>query len=322
MVIHSRWPLAAVALVLLCLIAAPARAAYPEKPVTCMVGFAVGGGTDQVARFLADLMSKDLGQRFVVTNIPGASAAHSVNRTVEGKPDGYTIMLITSNVSVLKALGITQYTYKDMRQIAGVNYDSPGLMVHKDSPYKTLEDFIADAKARPGKINIGVGVPGGMWHLALMRFVKRSGIEVNVVPNTTGGGNVNIRLLGRHVDAAFIPPNEAIAQMRNGDFRMLAITSEKRMAAFPDSPTFKERGIDAVVAAYRGFHMPKGTPDAIVKVLEESIKKAVNSDEYKEFMSSTFSNSIYMTGAEFTKYLEWELADYTKLVEEAGLKKD
>ncbi len=300
----------------------PARAAYPEdKPVNVLVGFGAGGGNDQVARYFCEMLTKELKQRFYVTNIPGASGGISVNQVVEAKPDGYTLMMIHANISLLKAIGNSPYTYKDMRVLGCVNFDAPGIMVKSDSPYKNLQDFINDAKARPGKINLGVGVPGGIWHLALLNFVNKAGIKVNVVPNTTGGAGVNMRLLGGHIEAAFLSPNENISQMKNKDFRILAFSAPKRLEGFPDVPTFKELGIDSDAFAMRGFYAPKDTPEDVVKILETAIKKVAETQAYKDFNKNTYTNYIYMSGADFAKYLEKELVEYTKIVEDAGMLK-
>lgn len=302
--------------------ALPSQAAYPEKPVTAIVGFGAGGGTDQVCRFLCGMVEKDLKQSFVVSNLPGASGARSIGEVLKAKGDGYTLLFMTSNLSTLKATGHTKHTYKDLKQIVAVNFDSPALIVRTDSPYKTLEDFIAAAKEKPGRINIGTGAPGGLWHVGILAFEKAAGIKLNSIPTTSGGAGAAVRLMGGHVEAIFNPPNEAIAQLKSGEFRVLATTSSEKLAAFPDVPTFKSKGMDVLIASYRGFHVPPSTPDEVVKVLEEAFAKAAKSEEYKNFMNTTFSNATFMNAADYTKYLEWELPEYTKLIELAGLKKN
>lgn len=299
-----------------------AQADYPKKPITILVGFSAGGGTDQVGRFLCGIMEKDLGQPCVVSNIPGASGARSLMEITKAKPDGYTVLFITSNISTLKATGHSPLTYKDIKQIVAVNFDSPALIVRSDAPYKTLEEFVTAAKASPGKINIGTGAPGGLWHLGILAFEQAAGIKLNIIPNTAGGAGAAVRLMGKHVDAIFNPPNEAIAQLKSGEFKLLASTSEKRVASFPDVPTFKEKNMNVRIASYRGFHVPQDTPDEIVAILAKAIEKAANSEEYHEFMKSTFSNAIYMNTEDYIRYLERELPEYTKLVERAGLKKN
>ena len=300
----------------------PAQAAYPEKPVTTLVGFAAGGGTDQVARFLCGMVEKDLKQPFLVSNLPGASGARSITETVKAKPDGYTLLFMTSNLSTLQATGQTKLTYKDLKQVVAVNFDSPALIVRSDSPYKTLEDFIEAAKKAPGKLNIGTGAPGGLWHVGILAFEKAAGIKLNAIPASSGGAAAAVSLMGGHVEAIFNPPNEAIAQLKTGEFRVLATTSAEPLASFPDVPTFKSKGLDVIIASYRGYHVPKDTPDEVVKVLEAAFSKAVNSEEYRQFMQNTYSNATYMDHEAFTKYLSWELPEYTKLIEMAGLKRN
>ena len=300
---------------------APAQAIdYPAKPITVYVGFAPGGGTDQVARFLCGMIEQKLGQPVVVSNIPGASGARSIKDTVRARPDGYTVLFMTSNLSTLQATGHSPYTYKDLKQIAGVNFDAPALIVRTDSPWKTLEDFTAAAKASPKKINVGSGTPGGLWHLSILALEHAAEIKVNTVPSTSGGAAAAIRLMGKHLHAIIVPPNEALAQLKSGEFRMLAIMTEDRIANFPDVPTFKEKGLDLVIASHRGFHAPTNTPDDIVQKLAGLLQEAVASPQYAEFMTQTFSNALFEGPEEFTKYLEWELPAYTELVEKAGLK--
>lgn len=299
---------------------APAQAVdYPAKPITVYVGFAPGGGTDQVARFLCGMIEQKLGQPVVVSNIPGKRRAQH-----QGYRQGQTGRLYSAvhDLQPVHAAGNghSPYTYKDLKQIAGVNFDAPALIVRTDSPWKTLEDFTAAAKASPKKINVGSGTPGGLWHLSILALEHAAEIKVNTVPSTSGGAAAAIRLMGKHLDAIIVPPNEALAQLKSGEFRMLAIMTEDRIANFPDVPTFKEKGLDLVIASHRGFHAPKNTPDDIVQKLAGLLQEAVASPQYAEFMTQTFSNALFEGPEEFTKYLEWELPAYTELVEKAGLK--
>lgn len=296
-----------------------AQAAYPEKPITVLVGFAAGGGTDQVARFVCGMIEKDLHQPVVISNVPGASGARSLGEAAKARPDGYTVLFITSNLSTLRATGHTKLTHEYLRPVVAVNYDSPALIVRADSPYKTLEDFIAAAKEKPGKINIATGAPGGLWHFGILEMERAAGIKLNIIPATSGGAVAAVSLMGKHVEAICNPPNEAIPQLKSGEFRILASTSAERLADFPDVPTFREKGLDVVIASYRGFFVPKNTPDAVVNTLAQAIEKAAHSQEYRDFMKATFSNGTFMDPAAYTKYLEWELPAYTKLVKNAGL---
>lgn len=312
----------ALATLLLCGTGTPVQAAYPEKPVTVLVGFSAGGGTDQVGRFISGAVEKELKQPFLVSNIPGASGARSLMEITKAKPDGQTLLFITSNISTLKATGHSPLTYKDVKPIVAVNFDSPALIVRSDSSYKTLEDFVATAKANPGKINIATGAPGGLWHVGILAFEQAADIKLNIIPTPAGGAGAAVSLMGKHVEAIFNPPNEAISQLKSGEFRALASTSENRIEAFPDVPTFKEKNMNVLIASYRGFYVPKDTPEEIVSILAKAIEKAAKGQEYRKFMNDTFSNAIFMDREAFTRYLEWELPEYTKLIERAGLKKN
>lgn len=297
---------------------APVQGAeYPEKPVTAFVGFAPGGGTDQVLRFIAGNLEKKLGQPVVVNNLPGASGARAVEEVVGATPDGYTLLFMTSNISTLKATGHTNRTYADLEPIAGVNFDAPAVIVRTDAPWNTIEEFLDAAKAKPKQITVGTGAPGGLWHLSIMALENASGAKFNTVPSTTGGGAAQVRLLGKHVDAIVVPPNEALSPLKSGEFKLLATMTDERLKNFPDAPTFKEKGMDLVIASHRGFYAPKGTPAPIIEKLATLIGEVANSPEYAQFMEETYSNGESKNPGEFTEYLAWELPEYTKLVEGA-----
>lgn len=307
----------------LCAIGFPAQAAYPEKPVTIIIGYGPGGGTDSVSRIMADIMSKQTKKTFIVQNVQGAGTGLGLDKAVEAKPDGYTVFMSSSNMNIVKACGLSKYTYADLEQIGSVNFDACALMVKSDSKFKTLDDFLKYVKSAPEKINMGTSTPAGVWHMGCMRFLRRAGIEdkVNVVPNTKGGGGVNVRLLGGHVEAIFIAPNEASSQLRNKDFRMLAIATDERAPTFPDVPTFKELGINCTTLTMRGFHVPKGTPSDIKAYLAKAVKDAAESETYKDYAKDTYSNAIYLGPEEYKKHNEKEYPDYLNLLEESGLVK-
>lgn len=300
-----------------------ARAAYPERPVSLIIGYGPGGGTDSVSRIMADIMSKQTKRKIIVQNMPGAGTGLALDKITEAKPDGYTIFMSSSNMNIVKACGQSKYTYKEIDQLGSVNFDAPALLVNSDSAHKTLEDFIKYVKSAKDKVNVGTSTPAGVWHMGLMRFLKRADIErhVNVVPSTGGGGGVNVRLLGRHVEAIFIAPNEVSSQIKNKDFRMLAIASAERAPTFPDVPTFRELGIDCVLITMRGFHSPKGIPAEARDFLVKAIKAAAESAEYKDYAKSTYSNAIYMSPEDYKKHNDAEYPDYLRLLDETGLVK-
>jgi tripartite-type tricarboxylate transporter receptor subunit TctC len=297
------------------------KVTYPVKQLTVVVPFGAGGGTDQVARMLAGIMEPDFGQPIVCVNKTGGAGAVGYTETANAKPDGYNIVLSTSNISTIKATGNSQLTYKDFEPIIAVNFDSPALMVRSDSPFSSAKELLDYAKENPKKINIGTGSPGGLWHVGVIKLEKEADVKFNIVPSTTGGAKASVSLLGGHVDAIAIPPNEAIAQLKSGEFKMLAIMTSERVKAFPDVPTFKELGYDVEIISLRGYLAPKGTPAEIVKILHDKIKKAMDNEKYIDYMDKQVSNIIYMDSAKYKQYLEKEFINYTKLIEEAGLAK-
>lgn len=294
---------------------------YPEKPLTMVIPFGAGGGTDQVARMLAGIMEKDFGQPIICVNKTGGAGAIGYTETANAKPDGYNIVLSTSNISTIKATGNSQLTYQDFEPIIAVNFDAPALMVKADSPYKTAKELLDYAKKNPKKLNVGTGTPGGLWHVGVIKLEKEAGVQFNIVPSTTGGASASVSLLGGHVDAIVIPPNEAIAQIKSGEFRMLGTMTPERLKDFPDVPTFNEMGYNVVILSLRGYLAPKGTPAEIVKVLHDHLKKAMENEKYINYMKDQVSNIIYMDSAKYKEYLAKEYESYTKLIEEAGLAK-
>ncbi|MDK2986762.1 MAG: putative tricarboxylic transport rane protein [Clostridia bacterium] len=293
---------------------------FPTKKLTIVIPYGSGGGTDQVARMLAGIMKDDFGKPIICVNKTGGGGAVGLQYTADAEPDGHTIVLTTSNISTVKITGNSELTYKDFEPIIGVNFDSPALVVRSDSPWKTAEEFIAYAKEN--KVSIGTGSPGGLWHVGVIKLQKETEAKFNIVPSTTGGAKASVRLMGGHVDAIAIPPNEAMNGLESGEFRMLATMTPERVEAFPDIPTFKDLGYDVNIRSVRGFLAPKGTPSEIIKILHDKIKKAVEDQRYVDFIQKKASNIFYMNTAEYKKYLDQELKDYTQLIKDAGLAKE
>lgn len=320
--IHLKtWLVAFVAAFSLLLSVVSAQAEYPDKPISCLVGYGAGGGTDQDARAFAELMSKELGQRVIIVNLPGALTANAVNELVKAKPDGYTLLYTTSTISMLKGQGISDLTYADMQPLCAAMRENPILVVNKTSPYATAKDFFAAVKANPGKLNMAVAAAGGTWHLGMIRLAKHNDMDFVIIPNSAGGSGMNARLLSGNADAAFLAPSEALSQVKSGLFRVLAISATERSSLMPDVPTFKELGYDLDMSPVRGLYAPKGLPDDVMKKLITVTKKIVLSKEWKEIKENLLSQAYYLGPEDFTNHLKQELVDYTKMLEEGGLLK-
>jgi len=293
---------------------------YPNQALTVVIPYGAGGGTDQVARIIGGLIEENgFGKPVVGVNKVGGGGAVGLTETANSKSDGYTIVLSTSNISTLRETGNTELIYSDFEPIIAVNFDAPVLMVRSDSEWKTAEEFLTYAKENT--VNIGTGSPGGLWHVGAIKLQKESNTKFNIIPSSTGGASASVSLMGGHVAAIVIPPNEAIAQIKSGEFRVLASMTPDRIKAFPEVPTFKELGYDVEILSLRGYLAPKGTPKEIIKILHDEIKKAMDSSKFINYMDEQVSNVIYMDSEGYTKYLEKELSSYSQIIKEAGLSK-
>jgi len=307
---------------LLQLIGAPAAvAAYPEKEITLIVPWAAGGGTDLVARFIGNLVEKDLGKPVIVVNKPGGGGLVGFNQIAAAKPDGYTIG-INSTSQLLQKYSASSYSdWRNLSPIALVNLDPAAFTVKVDSPWKTIEEALAFAKANPMKVRISNSGPGAIWHVSAALLGSKTGIQFTYVPY--GGGNpAAVAVAGGHVEATTVSPAEVGTLVRGGKLRILAIASTHRDALFPDVPTFKERGIDFTNGVWRCLVAPKDTPKEIIAKLEKSVNKAVHDPSFKEFMEKNGLGQAYMGSAEATAFMAEDEKGMEKVIPGLGLKKN
>ena len=239
-------------------IALPARAAYPEKPVHYILAFAPGGESDIAARFQQAVWRKKFSQELVVESKPGAGGALAWSQLNGFPGDGYTLMGTNLPHIVLQPLeGNVQYKTDDITNVNFFNYTPDGIVVRSESPFKTYQDFIAAAKADPGKLNLAGSGTNSANHAAHERLNSMAGVKTTYVA-FKGTGDLISSLLGGHVDGAMSYSSLALAQ--KGKVRLLAIATPERLSYFPDTPTFRELGIDWVDGAYRGIGVPSSTP--------------------------------------------------------------
>lgn len=292
---------------------------FPQRDITMVVPFGTGGGTDQVARVLGDLIDKAVPPAVIVVNKTGGAGALGLTEVSKAQPDGHNLVLMTSNISTLVWTGHTKLTYKDFEPVAAVNYDAPALIVKNDSPWKTYADFANDAKTRT--LKVATGAPGGLWQVGAIALMKRQELKLNIIPSDTGGAPAAIKLLGGHVDAIVVPPNEASNQIIAKQFRVIGIMAPDRNPLSPETLTFKEMGIDLDIRSVRGFLVPKGTPVETIKTLEGLFKSAYDNKGYQEYMKKTGSNVVWMGTKDYTAYLSTELNKYESLLKETGVTK-
>jgi tripartite-type tricarboxylate transporter receptor subunit TctC len=279
---------------------------YPSRPISVIIPFPPGGVAELTARPLLSMMERILKQPMVVVNKPGASGTVGAQQAAISKPDGYTLLVSVSSMSVFPEVDILfgrpkTYKREDFAPIALLSADPMILVVKKDSPYKSVADIVADAKKRPNEIKYSSSGVYGATHLPTEMFAHAAGIKLRHVPYT-GGGPALIALLGGHVDILFSVPIIAFVQLKSGDVTPLAVASEKRHPAFLNIPTLKELGYDVEYYMWCGFFAPKATPPDILKILREATRKAAASPEFKAAMDKMNTPIDYRDADEFQKF--------------------
>ena len=306
-----------------CVIAGPAVAQeYPSKPITMIVPFPPGGVADIVGRPLAAQMEKSLKQPIVVTNRTGAGGAVGMAAVAKSAPDGYTILMGLSSISIFpvsdRIMGRTPaYEMKDFAPIALVTADPTVLVVSADSPWKTLQEFVASAKAYPGKINYSSSGVYGTLHVAMEIFAHAAGIQLFHVPYQ-GGGPAVTALLGGQVHALASGPAAAIGQIRAGKMRALASWSTERLALLPEIPTFKELGYNAEFYIWSGVFAPAAVPAPVLDRLRIAVRDAATSAEFKAAMEKVSTPVTYLDAPAFRTYWERDAARLKVALEKIG----
>ncbi|MBK9362564.1 MAG: tripartite tricarboxylate transporter substrate binding protein [Rubrivivax sp.] len=298
---------------------------YPDRPITLVVPWGAGGGTDAVARMLASLMEKDLGQPVNVVNRTGGSGVVGHSAIANAAPDGYTIGLITVEITMMHHQKLTELNPTSYTPIALVNLDPAGFQVRADSPYKTMTDVVAAIKAAPpGKLKASGTGQGGIWHLALAGFLRDARIDPAAVPWVPSNGAAPglQDLVAGGVEFAPVSLPEARSLIDAGKVRSLAVMAKDRAALFPNVPTLKEAtGSDFTTGAWRGIAAPKGLPPAVAAKLEASVRKAYDSKDYKDFMAQRGFGLLWGNGREFAAFMAKADADMKAVMTAVGLAK-
>ncbi len=264
-------------------VAAPAMAAYPDRPVKYIVPFAPGGESDIGARFQQLVYRKKFGQELIIESKPGAGGALAWAQTNGFPGDGYTLMSTNLPHIVLQPLeGQVQYKTEDLVNVHFYHYTPDAIVVSIDSPFKTYQDLVKAAKAAPGDVTFAGSGTNTANHMATERFNGVAGVKTTYIP-FKGTGDLVASLLGGHVAAAMSYVTLAIAQ--KGKTRMLAVATEKRHPQFPDVPTFRELGIDWVDGAYRGVAVPKSTPPELRQRISDMFSEINKDPEFQRRMA-------------------------------------
>lgn len=298
---------------------------YPSKPITIVCPYPAGGNTDQRSRQFARFMGPVLGVPMVVENRSGAGGNIGTEAIARAKPDGYTIGMgnfapLSVNPTLFKKVSFDPI--KDLAPICLIERGPLVLMVRQDSPFKSLKDLIAAAKAKPGHLTYAHGGTGGSHHLAAEMFKARAGVFITTIPYR-GGAPAAMDLMGGQVDMMFEQMYAASANIRAGRLRPLAITSLKRSPQFPDVPTLAEQGFPGFeISNWQGFVAPAGTPRPIIQLLNEVTNKALADPAIREQMLGQGNELGGGTPEQFAAHIKAESERWGKLVKSAGITPD
>jgi tripartite-type tricarboxylate transporter receptor subunit TctC len=301
-----------------------ARAAFPERPITLIVPWAAGGGTDAIARQIASMLEKEFRQPVNVVNRTGGNGVVGHTAIATAPPDGYTIGLITLEINMMHWVGLTQLTYEGYTPLALMNADPAAIHVRTDAPYQSIKDLVAAIKANPGKLKASGTGQGGSWHLALAGMLKHEGAEPgNIVwVPSTGAATALTDLAGAGVDFVSCSLPEAQALIKAGRLKTLALMADKRAVLFPDVPTLQEAtGSNWKKGVWRGMVGPRSLPRDVAARYEAAFKKIYDSKEFQDFMISRGFEPIWADAAGFAEFMARDNKEIGGILKEMGLVK-
>lgn len=285
----------------------PAEAAYPERPITIIVPWGAGGGTDATARIIATVLEEQLGQTVSVVNRTGGSGVVGHSAIAEAAPDGYTLGLATVEITMMHWQGLTDLTWEDYTPIALMNEDPAGMQVPVDAPYETLQDLLGAIAENPGSLHASGTGQGGIWHLSIAGMLNDLGYDpASVVWVPSEGAAPGLQELvagGVHIVPCSLP--EARSLIDAGRVKSLVIMAEERADLYPDIPTLKEEtGSDWTMGAWRGIVGPVGLPEEVVEVLIPALEAVYNSEQYREFMAAQGYGIRWAAGDDFGAFMQ------------------
>jgi tripartite-type tricarboxylate transporter receptor subunit TctC len=292
---------------------------FPDKPITLIVGYAAGGGSDLIVRILAQYLEKEIGNnaKVLVINKPGAGGAIGFGELARSAPDGYTIGLInTPNVLTIPIERKSTFSWKSYDLLGNIVDDPDNFSVHQDSPIKSLQDLAKHVKANPGAVSVGTTGSGSDDHLAMLLFQKAVGGQMLHVPYK-GASEVRTALAGKQIDVAAVNIGEALQFGKSGTpMRNLGVMSASRTKLAPDVPTFKEQGFDINLNSLRGLAAPKGLPPNIRDILVKATERAIANPEFQNKAAQAYAPVRYLAPSHYETELRDAEAGFQKLWKE------
>ncbi len=295
------------------------KADYPAGgDISVIIPKAPGGGTDVSARGLLQFMQKELpGSKFVPVNKPDGGGVTGMVETANAKPDGYTLGMVTVALAMFPHQGKCKNTYQDYASICAPIAAPAALIVPGEAPYNSLAEFVAYAKAHPGKVQMGNSGIGAIWHIAALSFEEEFGVKFKHVPYPKGTADIAAALAGKHIDATLSDPSVYKSQVDAGNLKILAVMADSRSAIYPDVPTFKELGHDMAIRAWAALVAPKGTPKEKLELLRKAAKKVCESKEMKDYFIKQGIDPTAIIGEDCDKMMQADHAMYAKFLKQA-----
>ena len=297
-------------------------APFPQRAITLVVPFPPGGLADIVARPVAEALTRDLGQPVVIENKPGAGGGIGMGLVAKAKPDGYTLVMALSSYSVIPEADVIVgraplFGYGDLRAIARFTADPTVLAVRADSPWKTVKDFVEDAKKRPKAINYGSSGNYGTMHIPMEILAQSAGMQLTHVP-FTGAGPAVLAMLGGQIEAVSTGPATVLQHVKAGKIRVLAHWGSTRLESMPDVASLKDLGYPAEYAQWSGLFIPAATPEPIAQRLRAAARFAANDPKVKEVIQNAGSPVLYLDSPEFEKYVQADVRRMSEVVKKIG----
>jgi tripartite-type tricarboxylate transporter receptor subunit TctC len=301
---------------------AGAQAAWPTRAITMVVPFPPGGLADIVARPVADALSRELGQPVIIENKAGAGGGIGMGYAAKAKPDGYTVLLALSSLTVIPEadalLGRAPlFTLPDLRPIARFTADPTVLVVRADAPWKTVQEFVADAKKRPGALNYGSSGNYGTMHVPMEILKQAAGITMVHIP-FTGAAPAVVALLSNQIDAVSSGPATVLQHIKAGKLRALGHWGSAPLVSMPEVPSLKSAGYAAEYAQWSGLFIPAGVPEPIAQRLRTAAKAAALDSKVKDIIGNAGSPILYQDAPEFEKYVQADARNMVSVVKRIG----